>query len=67
MVLSIILMVLMMIKFTNKILAWLKMFYKEDEQKSRNVFIMQKVWVEIYVVLETRLQEFSNRILYVRF
>ena len=39
--LSIILMVLMMMEFTKGILARLKMFYNEDEQKSRRVFIMQ--------------------------
>ena len=35
-------MVFMMTEFTKEILAWVKMFYKENEQKSRIVFIMQK-------------------------
>ena len=35
-------MVLMMMEVTEKILARLKMYYKEDEQKRRKVFIMQK-------------------------
>ena len=41
-VLSIILMVLMMTEFTKGILARVKMFYKENEQKSKSVFIRQK-------------------------
>ena len=40
-VLSIILMVLMIMEFTKGVLARLKMFYKENMQKSRRVFIMQ--------------------------
>ena len=43
-----ILMVLMMTEFTKGILARVKMFYKENEQKSRRVFIMQKFWGEIW-------------------
>ena len=41
-VLSIIFMVLIMTEFTKGTLAWLKIFYKENEQKGRRVFIMQK-------------------------
>ena len=40
--LSIILMVLMMTKFTKEIISRLKMFYNEDGQKSWKVFKIQK-------------------------
>ena len=40
-------MVLMMTEFTKKILAWLKMVNKENEQQSRKVFIMQNFCGEI--------------------
>ena len=41
-VLSIILMVLVMTELSKGILVQLKMFYKENEQKSKRMFIMQK-------------------------
>ena len=47
-ILSIILMILMMTEFTKEILARVKMFYKENEQTSRRVIIMQKFWGEIW-------------------
>ena len=40
-------MVLMMTEFTKEILARVKMFYKENEQKSKRVFIMHNFWGEI--------------------
>ena len=40
-------MVLMMTEFTEGNLARLKIFYEEDEQKGRRVFIMQKFRGEI--------------------
>ena len=51
-VLNIILMILMMTEFTKGNLARLKMFYKENEQKGRRVFIMQnfKVKFDTYLL-----------------
>ena len=48
--LSIILMVLMMTEFNKGILARAKTFYKENEQKSRRVFMMKKFWGEIWYI-----------------
>ena len=54
-------MVLMM-EFTKEIIARLKIFYNEDEQKSWKMFKMQKFWGEIWYMLTLLVIIFDRKI-----
>ena len=55
-------MVLMMTEFTKGILARVKMFYKENEQKSKSVFIRQKFWGKTWYMSTLLVIHFGNKI-----
>ena len=61
--LSIIPTILIMTEFTKGILARLKINYKENEQKSRRVFIMQKFWGEIWYMSNLLIITFDRKII----
>ena len=50
-------------EFTKGILSWVKMFYKENEQKSERVFLMQKFWGEIWYMSTLLATTFDRKIL----
>ena len=61
-VLSIMLMILIITEFTKGILAQVKMFYKENEQMSKSVFIRLKFWGEIWYMSTLLVITFDKKI-----
>ena len=49
-------------EFTKEILARVKTFYKENEKKSKRVFIMQKFWGEIWYMSTLLVITFDRKI-----
>ena len=56
-------MVLMMIEFTWKILARLILFYKENKQNNKRVFLMQNFWGETWYMSSLLVITFNRKIL----
>ena len=59
---SIILIILIMMEFTKEILSRLKMFYKDNERKSKTMFIIQKFWGRIWYMSTSLVITFDRKI-----